>query len=142
MVSKKIYEVGYGKPPRKSRFRKGQSGNPKGRPKGSLNFATVARKVLSKRVSMNLNGKQRSVPVYEAILIRQCLGGLEGKQRAVEQILKLAAEVMGAEPDHAVETLSNDDRKILEGFLERHGSLKSRRSLARIRMKRRKRGDE
>ena len=31
------FEVGYGKPPAKTRFRPGQSGNPKGRPKGSKN---------------------------------------------------------------------------------------------------------
>jgi hypothetical protein len=35
------YNVGYGKPPVQTRFRKGQSGNPKGRGKGSRNFATV-----------------------------------------------------------------------------------------------------
>ena len=31
------YEVGYGKPPKSSRFKKGKSGNPKGRPKGAKN---------------------------------------------------------------------------------------------------------
>ena len=33
MAKKKDYEVGYGRPPKKSQFRKGQSGNPSGRPK-------------------------------------------------------------------------------------------------------------
>ena len=34
------HDAGYGKPPRHSRFKKGQSGNPKGRPRGSRNFST------------------------------------------------------------------------------------------------------
>jgi hypothetical protein len=36
-----MYEVGYAKPPRENRFRKGRSGNPRGRPRGSKNLATL-----------------------------------------------------------------------------------------------------
>ena len=41
------YEVGYGKPPRKSQFKPGQSGNPKGRPKGRKGFSTILVEELS-----------------------------------------------------------------------------------------------
>jgi hypothetical protein len=43
------YEVGYGKPPRETRFAKGQSGNPRGRPSGAKNFATLLREALTSR---------------------------------------------------------------------------------------------
>ena len=44
------YEVGYRKPPVNTRFKSGQSGNPKGRPRGSKGFATLMRKALSETV--------------------------------------------------------------------------------------------
>lgn len=37
LVARPGYDVGYGKPPKDTRFKQGQSGNPKGRPKGSKN---------------------------------------------------------------------------------------------------------
>ena len=44
------YDVGYGKPPRHTRFKKGQSGNPRGRPSGSKNLATVLSEALNELV--------------------------------------------------------------------------------------------
>ena len=41
------YEIGYGRPPKSRQFKKGRSGNPKGRPKGSLNLKTIVRRELA-----------------------------------------------------------------------------------------------
>jgi hypothetical protein len=55
------YEVGYKKPPQRSRFKKGESGNPNGRPRGSKNLATLLEKELRQRVVVNENGRRRSI---------------------------------------------------------------------------------
>ena len=45
--------VGYGRPPMMTRFRPGQSGNPRGRPKGARNLSTIVAAALSERVAIN-----------------------------------------------------------------------------------------
>jgi hypothetical protein len=50
------YEVGYGKPPRHTRFAKGQSGNPRGRPRGAKNFNTLLEEALDEPVTVTENG--------------------------------------------------------------------------------------
>lgn len=51
------YTVGYGRPPEATRFKAGQSGNPKGRPKGSHNFQTLLDDEMQARVPVVINGK-------------------------------------------------------------------------------------
>jgi hypothetical protein len=53
------YEVGYGRPPKHSRFEKGKSGNPKGRPKGAKNIATIMNAALAEKVTVRANGRTR-----------------------------------------------------------------------------------
>ena len=59
------YTVGYGRPPRRTQFKKGHSGNPKGRPRHSKNVATLARDALFAKVELNENGRRRRVSKLE-----------------------------------------------------------------------------
>jgi hypothetical protein len=58
--------VGYRKPPRHSQFKKGTSGNPKGRRKGSINFATHIENALNEKVIVNENGRRKKISKKEA----------------------------------------------------------------------------
>lgn len=64
-------DVGYGKPPASSRFKKGRSGNPKGRPRGSWNEPPYEA-VLGQMVTIREEGIERQVTAAEALFIAQC----------------------------------------------------------------------
>ena len=55
------YEVGFGKPPKETRFKPGQSGNRKGRPNGSFNLSTILDKELEQKVEVNDRGKRQKL---------------------------------------------------------------------------------
>jgi hypothetical protein len=61
------YEVGYGKPPRHTRFKPGRSGNPRGRPSGSKNLSTLLNEALNEPVIVAENGGQRKISKRRAI---------------------------------------------------------------------------
>src|SRR5204862_2500283 len=65
---KRDYEVGYRKPPRQTRFTKGQSGNPRGRPKGSKNLPTLLTEALNESVVVAENGRRRKITMRQAII--------------------------------------------------------------------------
>jgi len=65
--NKRDYEVGFGKPPRHTRFQKGQSGNPRGRLTGAKNLKTLVIEALNQLVTVTENGGKRTVSKCEAI---------------------------------------------------------------------------
>lgn len=78
------YEVGYGKPPKHTRFKPGQSGNLKGRPKTYKSAISV----LEEPLNMKVGGKKREVPAFEASLRKTAQSALEGQLPAIKRFFK------------------------------------------------------
>jgi hypothetical protein len=85
--------VGYGKPPQQSRFKKGQSGNPKGRPKASESFARLARRTLNERIVIKENGERRTITKLQAALKQLINKAASGDARAIREVFKLQAMI-------------------------------------------------
>ena len=113
-------EVGYGKPPKDKQFKKGQSGNPKGRPKGSKNFSTNLREVLNSKVDITHGGKKKSTTTQDVALRTLKKNALTGNQRSLEKFLDLA-ERYGEQAEAQAEErkLSANEQAILDEFLDR-----------------------
>lgn len=90
-------DVGYKSPPRHTRFRKGQSGNPKGRPRGK-GVRSAAEKVLDRLVTATVDGERRRVPITEALVLQLAQKALGGDHRASREILRIADQIEAAKP--------------------------------------------
>jgi hypothetical protein len=109
--------VGYGKPPKRTRFKKGQSGNPKGRPKGHRNYTTDLDENIGQRVTIVENGKRRSVTLQQALLKKLAAKGLQGELRAIEQLLSQAAALSAERAAQSAERgLSGTEEDIVAQF--------------------------
>lgn len=116
MADKSDKGVGYARPPRHSRFKPGQSGNQRGRPKGSLNFTTDLKNTLLAPVALNDGGKPRRVTTQKAALLRLREKALKGDVRALDKFLSLAMAMSDNTAQDAAKTPSVDDQAILEAF--------------------------
>jgi hypothetical protein len=99
MSEDRSYEVGYGKPPKHSRFKPGQSGNPKGRKPGSKNVMTLLEETLFDPVKVRENGKVRRVPAIQACLLNLRNQAMKGDPRAQDRFMKLVSLYHSAQPD-------------------------------------------
>lgn len=90
-------EAGYRKPPAASRFRKGQSGNPKGRPKGRHNRPPYDA-VLGQMVTIRENGQERRLTAAEAFLLHVTKRGLEGDGPAARSAMAAIEEARSVRP--------------------------------------------
>lgn len=89
-MSEQKNKTGYKQPPVGSQFKKGQSGNPKGRPKGTRNFRTDLKATLARPVKITEGGRSRSISTQEAGLERLREKALKGDTRALDRMLALA----------------------------------------------------
>jgi hypothetical protein len=114
-------KTGYKRPPKSTQFKKGRSGNPKGRPKGARNFKTVVQETLDQPVTLREGERVRNVSSREAAMIQLRGKALKGDQRALERLLALAERHdFEQAADEAESQLHQDDQQIIERFKERN----------------------
>ena len=89
-----VYEVGYGKPPRSTRFKKGVSGNPKGRPKtNQQKLGSVMTDVLNQEIEYMEAGRPKRGSIMEVIITQLVSRAAKGDVAAARMILKLEKHV-------------------------------------------------
>ena len=110
------YEVGYGKPPRQTRFQKGQSGNPRGRPKGSKNLTTLLGDALNEPVIVAENGGRRRITMREAIIKQLVKRSATTDLRAIKILLDMVRDIESQTEPAFAETraFTEADEKVLE----------------------------
>jgi hypothetical protein len=115
----KPYDVGFGKPPKPSQFRKGFSGNPKGRPKGRRNLATILKRALQEKVVIKENGVRRTVTKSEAAMEQLANHAASGDLVAVRQLLAVERSAEEERVTPPTRKLDHNDHKVMENFLKR-----------------------
>ena len=125
------YEVGYKKPPQETRWKKGQSGNPGGRPKGAMNkkrdltfSGTEFRKLFleegTKEITITENGVQTSVPKLRALMAQFYNKAMSGNIPAAKFIIQHG---------HSMANTEEEDM----GMLYRHRIAEHEKSLKSLR---------
>jgi hypothetical protein len=110
--------VGYGKPPRKNQFKPGQSGNPRGRPKGAKGLKAELRAELDEFVTITVEGKRRRIRKRRLIIKALASQAAKGNVAAADKLLALVIQAEGFEDQRpAVAPLSETDLLILGQFL-------------------------
>jgi hypothetical protein len=118
-----MYQVGYCRPPLHSRFKPGQSGNPKGRPKQSRNLRTIVRQVLSEDMQIREGGRSRRMSAMEALVRTIRARGFKGDPKAIASLIALARLSGLTESDETTAELLHGPEydAIIDDFLARHG---------------------
>jgi len=133
-------EVGPGRPPKHSRFKKGESGNPKGRPKGSFNLRTIFERALREKVRIREKGRYKDAKKWEVAMRQLANRAAGGDLPAIRLILIYGPALLDSpsaedlrelaefkEMNRRLESMSNEElearqRELIETreALERH----------------------
>lgn len=98
-MAKNDYEVGYRKPPRVTRFTKGKSGNPKGRPKKSRSLVVLVNEELDGTVLIQENGRQIQLTKREALVKRIVNNALNGDAKSTQALISMDHALKEQEPE-------------------------------------------
>lgn len=108
------------RPPRKGQFQPGQSGNPRGRPKGSRNIRTHVIELLGAKISVIEGGRSKNIPRAKAIAIQLVNLAAKGDPKGLAAILTLTREsdeaIGQARPSPLMQI---EDEEVMKDIIER-----------------------
>ena len=114
------HDVGFGKPPKRSQFKPGRSGNPKGRPKGSKNLKTDLEEELRELIVVREGGNAKTVSKQRAMLKSLTAKGVQGDPRAAAIVIDMMYRLLHEdEAEDSRRGPSTDDKAIIEAFENR-----------------------
>lgn len=112
-------KVGYGRPPKASRFKPGQSGNPKGRAKGVKNASTIFREEAQASIPVVVDGRKRNVAVLRLALRQLLRKAASGHVGAMRLALIENARVEGLTAANSpVDALTAEEERGLDDLLD------------------------
>lgn len=111
------YETGYRRPPESGRFKKGKSGNPKGRPKGSNNFLTLLEQELGQPIVVNENGKKTTITKQQAMVKRMVAGALQGDLKVTMTLVEILRRTGQLEETDIDNLLPDDYETMLDSYV-------------------------
>jgi len=111
--SEKDYEVGYGRPPDCTRFKRGVSGNPKGRPRKSRQIDDLVDRELDQKIPVTENGKTRKISKRELLAKQRIRLALGGDRHA----LSWAFEFMRTRSKPTMFEIDSEDEKALQSMV-------------------------
>ncbi|MCL2673668.1 MAG: DUF5681 domain-containing protein [Alphaproteobacteria bacterium] len=116
-------KVGFCRPPKATRFKPGQSGNPTGRPRGSKNTYKLLDGILNQNVQVTQDGKPIRISKKAAVLLQAVNTAVKGDIKSIQTLFPhmLAVDAKSEEHENRRDALSTDEKEILKDFLKEHG---------------------
>lgn len=112
------YEVGFGKPPKHSQFKPGESGNPKGRDKGSRGLRKILDQETRAPQTIRIDGNEVTAPRLVQIIRTSAIRAANGDLKAQQFLLPLVIQCFGLDDrDAGPARLSPHDQAILDALL-------------------------
>jgi Family of unknown function (DUF5681) len=118
------YSVGYGIPPEASRFKPGESGNPRGRPKQSTSLHTQITKILGRKIAVTEKGVARKMTMQEVMLTSVAANAAKGDLKAVGFLVRLLQLYENDTSSELLDLrrLSDDDQSLIAAFLKNNAA--------------------
>jgi uncharacterized protein DUF5681 len=114
------YSVGNRRPPRETRFKPGQSGNPRGKAKGASGIAAQIKKQLQRKITVTENGRKRRLTLQEVMLASFAAKAAKGDLKSAEFLIRMQEKYQdSAVRAFDIVSLPAEDRELIDAYFAR-----------------------